>query len=235
MFSGDSLSVLLFLVATVIAAVMGALTAPPGWRTKTLIGIAAIFALATLAWLIAPAANPIIHAMRVALVAAVQGGALVMVGVVAIVAIMTRRNPGAPLPFDVALLAPEPDSSPPVFAAGAASLTKWTPNITFIDSMMYFYKESRWGGVKERTGSEIKDLLTAALQRSKISSWGRRHPSDKEFQIKSQFWNDVEITLESNCVFSSTLNASAYEVRLCRQELEAFWPPKDDPGPSASA
>lgn len=92
MFSGDSLSVLLFLLGTAIAGVMGALTAPTGWRANTLWGVAGVFGLASIGWLVAPTASPFIQAFRPVAVAIVQSGALVMVGTVGVVALMVGRQ-----------------------------------------------------------------------------------------------------------------------------------------------
>lgn len=122
---------------------------------------------------------------------------------------------------------------PPSFATSVVG--KWKPDITFLDAMLYLFRDSKWGDGKHRQPQEIKDKLTEALDNSRVTSWGKAHPADPEFQIKPFFWQDTEITLESNCVFSKTLNVSAYDVRLCKEELEANWPPKDDPTSEASA
>ena len=91
MLSGDSLTILLFLVGTMIAAGIGAITAPAGWRSKTLWAICGLFGLAGVIWLLAPTASPIVRFLSPLASAAIQSGALVMVGTVGIVALMHGR------------------------------------------------------------------------------------------------------------------------------------------------
>lgn len=233
--TGDSLSVFLFLAATSLAGVMGALTARPGWRMNALLAIAVVFGLAAIMWLAAPAASPIVQVLEPIAIALLRSGALVMVGVVAIVALMlggrqTSRKGNLPAVEQAAV--PREDQ-PPAFAVTSGA-SKWQPDTSFVGAMLYLHETSRWGAGRNRRPQDISQQLTSALQNSKISSWGRAHPSEREFQIRPVFWRDPEIKLESGTVFSKTLNASAYEVRLCRGELEAFWPPID-PAPESSA
>jgi hypothetical protein len=99
MFSGDSLSVLLFFVGTALAGLMGAIVAPSGWRANVLWSIAVVSGVAALGWLVAPSASPAVQAIRPVLSAVVQSGALLMVGTVGIVALMIGgRRAQAPVP-----------------------------------------------------------------------------------------------------------------------------------------
>ena len=52
--SGDTLSISLFLVSGVVGAMIGAITAPKGWRAQVLWALAAAFALGFLWWQIRP-------------------------------------------------------------------------------------------------------------------------------------------------------------------------------------
>ena len=199
-----------------------------GWRKVLFWCLAALFAFLTLVYANAlpqfglplGAINRFVTALLAPLI---LGG----------VAFMLREKRPAPRGVDLASLNIPPEDTAPNFAATPDS--KWEPNITFLDSMLYLFRDSKWGDGRNRQPEEIRNKLTEALYASRITSWGKAHPVDREFQIRSLFWLEVEITLESNCVFSKTLKASAYDVRLCREELEAMWPPKVDPVPEASA
>lgn len=129
------------------------------------------------------------------------------------------KGRGTPTPT----IAVNRDPPLPTFATSRRS--NWQPDTTFLNAMLYLHKEAQWGQGRGRTTKLIRDTLLEALASSRITSWGRAHPDEPEYQILPRFWILVDVTLESNCVFSRTLNAAAYEVRLCRAELTAMWPP----------
>jgi hypothetical protein len=136
----------------------------------------------------------------------------------------------------VVALPPDPSSqiAPKLPGFADPQVTKWPPDVTFLEAMLYMHREARWGQIKRRTPEVIRETLIDALATSRITSWGRSHPEEPEYQIRSRFWGTVEITLDSNCVFSKSLNIAAYEVRLCSAQLKAMWPPNDEP-PNESA
>lgn len=88
MWSGDSLNVVLWLGGVTIGALIGAIGAPAGWRTKALLWIAGVFGIATLVWIIAPTASPVIRSITPIAVAIATSNAFFMVTVVGIVALM---------------------------------------------------------------------------------------------------------------------------------------------------
>ena len=88
MFQGDSLTVVLWLAGAGLATMIGALTAPAGWRARFLWVLTAAFVVAALAWVLVPAASPIYQAMSPVILALVESNALTMVGTVGVVALM---------------------------------------------------------------------------------------------------------------------------------------------------
>ena len=228
MFSGDSLTILLFLAGTMIAAAIGAISAQPGWRSTTLWVVSGVFGLVSFLWLIAPSASPIIQALMPIATAAVQSGAFMMVGTVGIVALMSGGRAPAPAKgTDIALITPPPPR--PDFAPAKPAPTKWVPDTSLMDAMIYLYQESRWSEQGRREFIDVKVKFLMALQESQLLAWGKTHPDDGEaFQIRSDFWIDVEITPQSNTVFSKTRNVNAYEVKLCLNQIELAWPRKPE-------
>jgi len=137
MFQGDSLSVLLFLIGTSLAALMGAVVAQPGRARTFLWVLMTSFVVATFAWLAMPTASPTIESLKPLVYAVVRSGALVMVGTVGIVAIMLKRNPSpvSPTPsaisIDViaALRSTKTDAQIALSNGGLASSERTLPKI----------------------------------------------------------------------------------------------------------
>lgn len=225
--TGDSLTVFTVLASSSLACMIGALTAPAGWRAKLLWCLCAGFALASLLWLVPPIPSPFVQGAMAIVTAAITSGVWILLATVGVVALMVGRSRG-----DVAadLTVPvEPSTvTLPYFAVPPGIKSKWAPDTTFLDAMLYLYRQSKWGHGKDRSPQEIKERLLSGLQSGKVTSWGKGHPSEETLcQIQAVFWLDAEITLESNTVFSKEVNATAYDVQLCRAEMEAVWPAKE--------
>lgn len=92
MFEGDSLTVIFGLASFVVACVIGALTAVEGWKTTSLWFATVIFVFMLVAWIAAPALGPAVQAAKPVVGSFVQSGAVVMIGTVAIVALMTKQK-----------------------------------------------------------------------------------------------------------------------------------------------
>jgi hypothetical protein len=90
--SGDSLTVLLFLLGAAVAAAIGAITAPEGWRTQALWGFTFAFCLIAIGWVLAPAASPAMQAIEPLALALVESNFLAMTGIVGVVALMLDRD-----------------------------------------------------------------------------------------------------------------------------------------------
>lgn len=226
MWSGDSLNVVLWLGGVAIAAVLGAITAPTGWRSTTLWLIALAFAIATLAWIVAPTASPAIQAVSPLLVTIATSNAVFMVAVVGVVALMIGgRNPPSSSLVDPNEVGSE-TAQPPAFAAQPT--TKWKPDITIEEGVGYVGARSTWRnpyGIN--TVDSVTSELSEALAAKKITAWGREHPAEGElFEIKSNFWLRADITLDKGYAFSHRLGVGAYDIHVCQSEMEHVWPPK---------
>lgn len=222
--TGDSLAVFALLASAALASMIGALTAPADWRAKVLWTMFAAFALATLGWLFPPTQSPFFMGLMRLFGAFAQSGALVMLGTVVIVALQSSgRAPPPAKPNDAAkqpALPPRPD-----FASSKPSFTKWVPDTTFLDAMIYLYQESRWGAHSQREFADVKYKFLNALKESQLLAWGKSHPEDDEvFQIRPDFWVDVDMNPQSNTVFSKHRNVNAYDVKLSLAQIELAWP-----------
>ena len=226
--TGDSLTVLLFLAATAIAAVIGAITAPVGWRSRSLWGMAVAFVAAIVAWLLAPAANPMFTAIKPFVIALVESNALATVGIVGVVALMIGGRPANGRGIDLATLEVPREQLAPSFAARTASRVKWVPDISLKEGVRYIWDESTW--LRRQSYPTVEDAileLRSLLRNSQITAWGKIHPDDEEpHQISSGFWLNSSITLETDYAFSSNKSVAAYEVMLCLAEMKLVWPPK---------
>lgn len=234
MFEGDSLTVILWLAGGGLATMIGALTAAQGWRTKLLWTLTAAFALSLLAWILTPAASPVIQALSPVVVALVESNALAMVLIVGVVALMQSRRrpqtvaslPGAePTEFES-----EVQDEPPSFAVGGNRRSKWTPDTPFKEALVYFGENSGERGYHDRLPDVLRKLISA-LREGKVTAWAKAHPADVEpYQIRPTFWGaGTEVTLKTDYAFSGNLNCGGYEIQLSRGELELVWPPKDSP------
>lgn len=226
MFQGDSLTVFLFLAGTALSAFIASIAAPSGAPRKALIGVGMAFVLATVGWVVAPSAGPIMSALRPLVVAVINSGAPVMVGTVAIVTTMLVRRDQAPPAHGVDLAHIEAPQLPK-FAVHPSKRVKWTPDTSFEDAFMYFAKESGKRGYHDQPSTVLGKFLPE-LRAGKVTAWGKEHPEDTdEFQIKPSFWVSAEVTMKTNYVFSSNLDVGVFNVRLSRGELELVWPPKE--------
>ena len=225
MYSGDSLSVLLFLLGSALGSMIGAVAAV-GKRATFLSWLTAFFVALALAWIFAPAANTIAEVIRAFTVALVVSGAPVMVITIAVVALMLggRAPPGQP-PIDLAELASEVGQLP---SFAVHPTTKWKPDITFREGLGYLGATSIWRGEYGNTIASATSELTGALAANKITAWGRDHPNEGElFEIARAFWQRAEVTLDTDYAFSHRTDIGAYNVHLCQKEMEQVWPPKE--------
>lgn len=224
MWSGDSLNIVLWLGGVAIGAAIGAVGAPSGWRSKSLVWVAVVFGLATIGWIVAPTASPIIQAITPVAVAIATSNAFFMVAVIAVVTIIVGgRNPPA-LPSQPA---PEARQYPP-FAVAPNS--KWKADITLGQAVHYLGAKSIWrdpfGGQNTVAGTQT--ALVEALSAKKITSWGRAHPDEGElFEIGPGFWRRADVTLDTDYAFSHVVNAGSYNIHLSQKEMEQVWPPKE--------
>ena len=227
MWSGDSLTVLLFLLGGMIAFSIGALTAPTGWRTNVLWAGAVVFLLFALAWLLAPAASPIIAPISPLVVAAVQSNALAMVLIVGVVALMIGGRSPPAVAEDTS---PQSGQSLPRFAIDATS--RWKPDIGLQQAVGYLGAKSVWREPFSGVGNTVEGTtaaLVSALASNKVTAWGSEHPDVSDmFQIAPGFWIEAEVTLDTNFAFSRNRNIGAHNVHLCRREMEQVWPPNQD-------
>lgn len=223
MWQGDSLTVIFGLAGFAVASLIGALTAPDGWKPKALWAATALFTLLLGTWIAAPALGPTVQAAKPVLGSLIQSGALMMIGTVVVVALIVKKqrppNPNGPHSPKL----PASTSNPPVFAAEQRS--RWSPEYSFSEGLAYYGADAKQAGYYDKPEDVVRRLLSA-LRESKITAWGRAHPSEEEFQISPSFWYDNDVTLETNYVFSGNLNCGAYGVRLSKAEMETVWPPK---------
>lgn len=227
MWSGDSLNIVLWLGGVAIAAVMGAIAAPIGWRSKTLWWIALVFGLATLGWIATPTASPLIRSITPVAVTIATSNALFMVIVVGVVALMVGGRPAPVQPQSPQEDIGDPAIGLPAFAVH--STTRWTPDFTFENGIGYLVARSNW---RDPYGMNMIDAatttLTEALAANKITAWGREHPNEGElFEIAQRFWVRADVTLDTGYAFSHRLGTGAYDVHLSQKEMEHIWPPKD--------
>lgn len=222
MFTGDSLSVLLFLAGTGIAAMMGAIAAPNSQASRILWSMAAVFGVLTVIWLVAPAASPIVKRLTPIVTTIATSGVWVMLGTVFIVSQMVRaeRLPAAQN-TDSKLL-----PRPPRFAADRTETTRWSADISLVEAGLYIGKESRWG--KGRNGLQVEHLINemkAALEEGRLHAWGKAHPEDEDrHQISRWLWGNSFITLDKNYAFFAPLGETAHEIMLSKGEVDAAYP-----------
>lgn len=203
---------------------IGAITATPGWRTKVLWTLTAVFGFSCVVWIAAPAANPIMAAISPFAVALVESNALAMVGIVGVVALMIggkSQSAATPPPIEAA-----PYDPLPAFADSTESKSKWQPDISFAEGADYLRNKTRWRASYGMSGESEKELIDA-LSAGKITAWGKAHPSDEAwFQIMRGFWFRATVTSATNYAFSNNRNVGASDIRLSKGELELVWPPK---------
>jgi hypothetical protein len=210
-----------------VGSIIGAIGAPAGWRSKALLWSAAVFGLATLGWIIAPTASPIIQAVTPVAVAIATSNAFFMVAVITVVAIMVGgRSPPAQKGFDLADLGGA-SGALPAFAVNRT--TKWQPDITLQQAVGYLGAKSTWRQPYSNVGNTVNGTLEAligALGSNKITAWGKEHLDEGDlFEIAPAFWVRAEVTLDTNYAFSHVRNVGAYNVHFCRKQMEQVWPP----------
>jgi len=225
MFSGDSLSVLLFLLGTALAAMMGAITAPHGWRSKALWALCGVFTLATLGWLFAPSASPLIQALQPIAASVVQSGALVMVGTVGIVALM-QGGQKAPTKTGTDFAKIEVPKAPKFAAYGDS---KWKPDVTLQEAMLYLGKTARWRRTKHNMNfNDVQREVLNSLCSGKLTAWAKEHPDHGEYhQVRNTMWGHADISAETGSAFFPAAECSGYDICLAKGELEAAYPRGD--------
>ncbi|WP_374599197.1 hypothetical protein [Sphingosinicella sp.] len=227
MFSGDSLTVIVALGSAVFACVIGAITAQPGWRVKTLLGMGAFFALLLFGWIFAPVASPVFEGIREIILAAVQSGSLIMVGTVAIVAMMYRKQPQV-LPSQSGSQNSTSTNERPRFSVPGNPTTKWTPDISLKEASRYMAQDSKWGGTHYRlTHEQLSAEIKNALYSGKLKAWAKSHPDDTDFyQIQAGCWFPSDIDIGNNFAFFNLPAENAYDIHLSTVELGSAYPPK---------
>lgn len=203
-----------------MSAVLGAIATPPGWRAKALWALSALFVILAIYWLFGRAWFPVIATVLTALF---QSGALLMIGTVAIVALMNgSRSLAVPPAPSQALSVPE--TRP--FSIGQASLRE------VVD---YLRDESQWGAERERGGREIFLQIKDAAFHEAITTYGRFDEPDSAISpIANLHWERMGVTHvkgtasgacpEVNYLDSDGLNF--YDVRFSWSEVRSVWPPK---------
>jgi hypothetical protein len=214
-----------------VGSIIGYLGAPSGWRSKALVWSAVVFGLATIGWIAAPTASPIIQAVTPVAVAIATSNGFFMVAVITVVALMVGgRAPTPRSPVDFADIDPDEPGRLPDFAVAAT--TKWTPDITLRQGVGYLGAKSTWREPYSSVGNTIngtKDAIVEALASNKITAWGREHPDEGDlFEIADAFWRRADVTLDTDFAFSHVRNLGAYNVHLCQKEMEQVWPPKEE-------
>lgn len=231
MFAGDSLAVVLFLASVVIACVIGALSAPTPSHSRAIGGLGAAFLLILVAWIVLPNALPFVKGLRPPVEALVASGAPVIVVTVGIVALMLGRRDGSGCEdADSFQLAPpesvELDTAKPSFVEYDAELSKWLPDMSFLDGFVHIGDRSTWADARSRlTVDAITGEIQDALCSGKLTAWGKAHPDDeRHWQIKKLCWDLVELNPKSNLAFFPRQNATSYDLMLSRGQLCAAYP-----------
>jgi len=221
--SGDSLSVFLFLLGSAVACVIGALTAPVGWRVRTLWAAAAAFVVASIFWLVSVVWSPWSITLPVGLIRDITN-ALILPLVAAYTAMMRSRVNSE------AQLEAAPNAARGRHAhAAAATLSAWTPDMTLADLAEYLATESVWVRGHGRWNSDdLKSEIRSKLFRGQVTAWGREHPDGNSFQLASNAWNGAELDLKKSYVFLNTVNAPVYGVELARGEVLSAWPARNE-------
>ncbi len=225
--TGDSLTILTVFASSSLAAMIGALTAPPGKRATFLWVLCGAFALLTLAQAFTPWQSPLVRDVMSVVGTFATSGAWVMLGTVGIVAMMQpkTRTAAPELGPDPATPSPPLATPTPKFASHRTS-TKWTPDVSLSDAFSYFEEHSGERGYYDKKHEVFEKFVTAARE-SRVTSWAKEHPDDDKFyQIDPKFWNFVTPTFETGFVFSKHVTCGAHCVHFSQAELKAVWPPK---------
>lgn len=108
------------------------------------------------------------------------------------------------------------------------STTRWQPDISLRQAIYYLGVDSTWRYEYGQNDTEnTTTALTIALYANKITAWGREHPGEGDhFEIRQDFWRNVEATVENDYVFSNSHQIGAYDIQLCQTQIELVWPPK---------
>lgn len=221
--TGDSLSILLFLASCAVACLIGALTAPKGWRDKTLWAGTALFAVAALVLL---GRFPQLEAgPTLAVIAGLTPA--VTVGVVALM--LARRRPDPVTDPEEAVDRTLP-AQPKRRTAEARNKREWTPNMSLHDVAIYVSAVSTWRPPYGRTidaKSELRQEIRRKLSAGQVTAWGRAHPDGEEYQIAEDAWvYEADVRLDTSYAFFPTYGAPMHSIRLAKGEVEAAWPPK---------
>lgn len=204
---------------------IGALTAPTGWRVWLLWTLCVAFSLATMGWLFPPSQSPFLLGTMAVFAAFVRGGAGLMLVTIAVVAMIVRQQ--APPPT---LGVSQGDNvDVPTATAGYAvtdGVSKWVPDMTLAAAVTYLEQGSRWRrGRRYLTTAEVVDEIREALRYGKVTAWGRPHPDDDEIEIAKNAWRGADITADTSYAFFAVYQEAAHAVRLSQGQLEAAYPP----------
>lgn len=231
MFAGDSLAVVLFLASVVIACLIGALSAQTPSRSRTIGGLGAVFLLILVGWIVLPNALPFVGGLRPPIEALVASGAPVIVVTIGIVALMLGRRDGGGNGDAAAIQGEVPssadrDTAKPAFVEYDGALSKWCPDMSFLDGFVHIGDRSTWAEARHRlTADAITHEIQSALLSGKLTAWGKAHPDDeKHWQIKKLCWDLVELNPKSNLAFFPRQNATSYDLLLSRGQLTAAYP-----------
>ena len=216
--TGESFAVFLWLAGLAIGAGMTAIPVPPGRARVGLLTMAAIFALATAAWVLRPAGVSAQAVWRL---------------LVALTPLLCGLSAGA-IVWGVrsgALVGPpDAQASKGKLAASknpaeATESSPWQPDVPLWEAIQYIIEESRWP-TRELNLSEFKSVLRGALHQGEVTAWGREHPDTREFQISRAAWAGAEINIPENYAFLKARSMAVHSVRLAWGQVKATWPSK---------
>lgn len=227
MFTGDSLAVILFLASGIIGCLIGALSTEAPSRSKAITGLGVVFLVILIGWIATPSALPYVDAVRSVIEALVDSGAPVLVGTVTIVALMRPPREGHAVVDE----GPSPESttaeeSEPAFAEYENELSKWRPDMPFVDAFIHIGEESTWA--KSQHNLTLRDVefeVQAALTSGKLTAWGKAHPDEgRHWQIRKFCWDELELNARSNLAFFPRQNVTSYDLKMSKGQLLAAYP-----------
>lgn len=220
--TGDSLSILLFLASCMVACMIGAVTAPKGWRTNSLWAGAVLFGVSVVVLL---GRFPRLEATPT--LAIIAG--LTPAVTVAVVALMLGRS--YPARSEAAGVLKAAKLVPPKRRPAEAKEKKgWKPDMSLRDVAIYVSTASTWRVPYGRTidaRAEIKEEIRKRLYAGQVTAWGREHPETEEYQIDDDAWAfEADVRLDTSYAFFPIYGVAMHAIRLSKGEIEAAWPPK---------